>query len=377
MTDRNKLNQEELRRYARHLALPGFGLEGQQKLKMAKVLVLGAGGLGAPVLLYLAAAGVGHIGIVDFDRVEDTNLQRQVLYTMEDVGQFKAEAARRRLLALNPHIKVEAFTIPFQRENALELIAPFDIVVDGTDNFPTRYLSNDACVLAGKPLIYGSIFRFEGQVSVFNYLLENGQRSPNYRDLFPTPPPPELVPNCAEGGVLGVLPGIIGSMQANEAIKVLTGVGQPLAGKLLLFDAASFSSRILKIPKNPGLEIKELIDYEQFCTPSPREPVQEVSVQELQTLLAQKADIQLIDVREPFEYGIANLSGELIPPSEILEAAGRVARDKKVIFYCRTGKRSAEAIRQLQQQNGLENLYNLRGGILAWAQEIDPSMKQY
>ncbi|MCB0556749.1 MAG: molybdopterin-synthase adenylyltransferase MoeB [Phaeodactylibacter sp.] len=377
MTDRDKLNQEELRRYARHLALPGFGMEGQQKLKMAKVLVLGAGGLGAPVLLYLAAAGVGHIGIVDFDRVEDTNLQRQVLYTIEDVGQFKAEAARRRLLALNPHIKVEAFTIPFQRENALELIAPFDIVVDGTDNFPTRYLSNDACVLAGKPLIYGSIFRFEGQVSVFNYLLENGERGPNYRDLFPTPPPPELVPNCAEGGVLGVLPGIIGSMQANEAIKVLTGIGQPLAGKLLLFDAASFSSRILNIPKNPGLEIKELIDYEQFCAPSPPEPVQEVSVEELQELLVEKADIQLIDVREPFEYGIANLGGALIPPSEILETAGRISHDKKVILYCRTGKRSAEAIRQLKQHYGLENLYNLKGGILAWAQEIDPSMKQY
>ena len=352
-------------------------MEGQQKLKMAKVLVLGAGGLGAPVLLYLAAAGVGHIGIVDFDRVEDTNLQRQVLYTIEDVGQFKAEAARRRLLALNPHIKVEAFTIPFQRENALELIAPFDIVVDGTDNFPTRYLSNDACVLAGKPLIYGSIFRFEGQVSVFNYLLENGERGPNYRDLFPTPPPPELVPNCAEGGVLGVLPGIIGSMQANEAIKVLTGIGQPLAGKLLLFDAASFSSRILNIPKNPGLEIKELIDYEQFCAPSPPEPVQEVSVEELQELLVEKADIQLIDVREPFEYGIANLGGALIPPSEILETAGRISHDKKVILYCRTGKRSAEAIRQLKQHYGLENLYNLKGGILAWAQEIDPSMKQY
>ncbi len=377
MTNREKLDQEELRRYARHLALPGFGMEGQQKLKAGRVLVIGAGGLGAPVLLYLAAAGVGRIGIVDFDRVEETNLQRQVLYTVQDVGRFKAEAARERLLALNPHISVEVFTVPFSRENALELIAPFDVVVDGTDNFPTRYLSNDACVLAGKPLVYGSIFRFEGQAAVFNHLLEDGQRSPNYRDIFPTPPPPELVPNCAEGGVLGVLPGIIGSIQANEAIKLLAGIGEPLAGKLLVMDAANLATRILKIPKTPGLEIRELIDYEQFCAPTPPAPVREISVQELQGLLAQNADIQLIDVREPYEYGIANLGGELIPPGEIPASAARIARDKMVVFYCRSGKRSAEAIRQLRQQEGLDNLCNLRGGILAWAREIDPSMKQY
>ncbi|MCB0571863.1 MAG: molybdopterin-synthase adenylyltransferase MoeB [Phaeodactylibacter sp.] len=377
MTKKEKLNQEELRRYARHLALPGFGMEGQEKLKAGKALVIGAGGLGAPVLLYLAAAGVGHIGIVDFDQVEETNLQRQVLYTIDDVGQLKAEAARRRLLALNPHIKVETYPVAFTRDNALEIIAPYDVIIDGTDNFPTRYLSNDACVLAGKPLVYGSIFRFEGQASVFNYPLPDGQRSPNYRGLFPTPPPPELVPNCAEGGVLGVLPGIIGSIQANEAIKILAGIGEPLAGKLLLFDAATLTTRILKLPPGAGPGITELIDYEQFCAPAPPSPVKEASVQELQALMAEQADFQLIDVREPYEYGIANLGGELIPPNEILAAADRIAHDKMVILYCRSGKRSAEAIRQLQKHTGQGNLYNLRGGILAWAREIDPSMKQY
>jgi sulfur-carrier protein adenylyltransferase/sulfurtransferase len=371
------LNQEELRRYARHLALPGFGMEGQQKLKAASVLVVGAGGLGAPVLLYLAAAGVGRIGIVDFDRVDDTNLQRQVLFTQEDVGQLKAEVACRRLQSLNPYIKVEVYTNQLTVKNALETIAPYQLVIDGTDNFPTRYLINDACVLAGKPLVYGSIYRFEGQVAVFNYLLEDGQRSPNYRHLFPSPPPPELVPNCAEGGVLGVLPGIIGSLQANEAIKLLAGIGEPLVGKLLLLDAATLTTRILKIPAHVEVEIKELIDYEQFCAPMPLPPVEELSVQKLQALREDKIDFQLIDVREPYEYAIANLGGELMPPTQILESASQISREKMVVLYCRTGIRSARAIRELRGRYGLENLYNLKGGIIAWAQEIDPDMKQY
>ncbi|NRA48066.1 MAG: HesA/MoeB/ThiF family protein, partial [Phaeodactylibacter sp.] len=258
------LNNDELKRYARHLAIPGFGPEGQKRLKRSQVLVIGAGGLGSPVLLYLAAAGIGQLTIVDFDEVDISNLQRQVLYTEADLGKPKATAAAKRLKALNPQIKIEAVIAPFSSENARELIRSADLVIDGTDNFPTRYLSNDACVLEGKPLVYGSIYRFEGQVSVFNLERKNGERGPNYRHLFPTPPPPELVPNCAEGGVLGVLPGIIGSMQANEAIKVLAEVGAPLDGKLFLFDAATLFSRTITIKNNPDIRIEELIDYEQF-----------------------------------------------------------------------------------------------------------------
>jgi adenylyltransferase/sulfurtransferase len=377
MNDTSSLSQDELRRYARHLALPGFGMEGQQKLKASSALVVGAGGLGAPILLYLAAAGVGRIGIVDFDRVDDTNLQRQVLYSLEDVGQLKAETARRKLLALNPGIAVVVHAVQLTSENALDIVAAYDLIIDGTDNFPTRYLVNDACVLAGKPLVYGSIFRFEGQVAVFNAALEGGGRSPNYRHLFPSPPPPELVPNCAEGGVLGVLPGIIGSLQANEAIKLLAGIGEPLIGKLLLLDAATLTIRTLKIPAREQVAIEALIDYEQFCAPTPPPPVPELSVPELHALLAQKAELQLIDVREPYEYAIANLGGQLIPPGRILEEAAQIARDKMVVFYCRTGIRSARAIRELRERHGLDNLYNLTGGIAAWAEEIDPEMKQY
>jgi adenylyltransferase/sulfurtransferase len=374
------LNGPEMARYARHIAIPEFGLEGQKKLKQAKVLVIGSGGLGSPVLLYLAAAGVGTIGIVDFDTVDESNLQRQILFNVDDIGQSKAETAKNRLRALNPHIDVVVYKTRFTRENALELVSQYDVVADGTDNFPTRYLVNDACVLAGKVNVYASIFQFEGQVSVFNYLHEDGSRGPNYRDMFPEPPPPGLVPNCAEGGVLGVLPGIIGSMQASEVIKVVTGVGEPLVGRLFLFDAASFTTRILRVHKSPDTKITQLINYEQFCGIEPaaeKRAVKEVSVQELHELLEQGADFQLIDVREPHEYAIANLDGELIPLASVASAAHRISKSKKVIVHCRSGVRSANAIRELEELFGFDNLYNLKGGILAWSKEIDSEVPAY
>lgn len=378
-TELPALSPEEFRRYARHLSLPSFGEEGQRKLKTARVLVVGAGGLGSPLLLYLAAAGVGRIGIIDFDQIDETNLQRQVLYSVEEVGLSKAERARERILALNPHIEVRIFKTAFTRENALEIIRDFDIVADGTDNFPTRYLVNDACVLAGKVNVYASIFRFEGQVSVFNYLQENGERGPNYRDLFPSPPPPDLVPNCAEGGVLGVLPGIIGSMQACEVIKVAAGIGRPLTGRLFLFDAASFTSRILNVRKNPNLKIEKLIDYEAFCNPAAdHDAIKDVvQVKELKQWIDQGRDFQLIDVREPYELEIANIGGTNIPLGQIKKASEQIARDKKVVFYCRSGKRSRTAIKRLKNLGEFDNLLNLEGGILAWAGEIDPTMRKY
>ena len=373
----------ELARYARHIVMPEFNIEGQKKLKEAKVLVIGSGGLGSPVLLYLAAAGVGHIGIVDFDVVDDSNLQRQVLFSVEDVGKSKAETAKKRLLALNPYIEVTVYKTRLTSENALDIIKDYDVVADGTDNFPTRYLVNDACVLSGKPNVYASIFRFEGQVSVFNYLKEDGSRGPNYRDMFPEPPPPGLVPNCAEGGVLGVLPGIIGSMQASEVIKVITGVGEPLVGRLFLLDAASFETRILKVRSNPNTKIEGLIDYQMFCGIVPEKEaadanaVKEISVQELQALKDQNEAFQLIDVREPFEYDIANLDALLIPLSSVLENADKVEKNKKVVIHCKSGARSAKAIKLLQEANGFENLYNLKGGILAYAREIDETVQVY
>lgn len=373
------LSPKEMARYARHITIPEFNLEGQKKLKAAKVLVIGSGGLGSPVLFYLAAAGVGHLGIVDFDVVDESNLQRQILFTVDDVGKSKAETAKDRLLSLNPHIKITVHNTRFTKENALEIIEQYDIVADGTDNFPTRYLVNDACVLSGKTNVYASIFRFEGQVSVFNHLNEDGSRGPNYRDMFPEPPPPGLVPNCAEGGVLGVLPGIIGSMQASEVIKIITGVGEPLAGRIFLFDAASFTTRILKVNKHPDTKIKELIKYEQFCgiLPKADKPVKEVTVKDLYNFQTQGIDFQLIDVREPHEYSIANLDGELIPLATIVEAANRILKDKKVIIHCRSGVRSANAIRELENLFGFDNLYNLKGGILAWSKEIDSSVPTY
>lgn len=373
------LSPEEMARYARHVIIPEFGLEGQLKLKNSKVLVIGSGGLGSPVLLYLAAAGIGKIGIVDFDTVDDSNLQRQVLFTVHDIGRSKAEVAKERLQALNPHVEIEVFKVKFSTENALEIISNYDVVADGTDNFPTRYLVNDACVLAGKVNVYASIFRFEGQVSVFNYLNPDGSRGPNYRDLFPEPPPPGLVPNCAEGGVLGVLPGIIGSLQANEVIKVITGIGETLSGRLFLFDAASFTTRILKVSKHPETTISELINYEQFCGVDSQSggQVKEITVQELQQLISTGADFQLIDVREPHEYRIAHLNGILVPLATVAEAAYKIDKDKLVVVHCRSGVRSAKAIRELESLFGFENLYNLKGGILAWSKEIDSSVPTY
>lgn len=361
-------SKEELNRYARHFAIPEFGLAGQEKLKQSKVLVVGAGGLGSPVLLYLAAAGVGKIGIVDFDVVDTSNLQRQVLYTLADVGESKAQLAQKRILALNPHIEVEVYQEAFTRDNALQLVSQYDVVADGTDNFPTRYLVNDACVIAGKVNVYASIFRFEGQVSVFNLPAADGSRGPNYRDLFPEPPPPDMVPNCAEGGVLGVLPGIIGSLQASEVIKVLTGVGEPLSGRLFLFDAAAFSTRVLKFPINPQLEIKELIDYEEFCgVPKPQQAVNafDLSVQGLHDLAASEDDFLLLDVREAYEFEADQMGGKLIPLNTLASVLPQLNKDQKIIVHCRSGQRSKKAA-NLLLDHGFENVQNLLGGILAW-----------
>lgn len=382
-------SKQELERYSRHIIIPEFGMEGQRKLKEAKVLVVGTGGLGSPVLLYLAAAGVGTIGIVDFDKVDDSNLQRQVLFGVGDVGRPKVDAAADRLRALNPYITINTYNVQLHSSNALDILKDYDLVADGTDNFPTRYLVNDAAVLLGKTNVYASIFRFDGQVTVFNYKYADGTFGPNYRDLYPTPPPPGLVPSCAEGGVLGVLPGIIGSLQASEVIKVITGIGEPLIGKLYLFDALSFESRTLKFKKDPNApKIEKLIDYEQFCgiekpaveTAKKDNTVKEISVTELKALKEQGADFQLIDVREEYEYDIANLANlgaELIPLATVPANAERIAKGKQVIIHCRSGARSANAVRLLESQFGFDNLYNLKGGILAYADEVDHSLAKY
>ena len=362
--------KEELARYNRHIIIPEFGIEAQKKLKAAKVLVIGSGGLGSPLLLYLAAAGVGTLGIVDLDVVDDSNLQRQVLFGVQDIGTPKVEAAKIRLKQLNPHIKIKTYNTQFTSKNALEIIRDYDVVADGTDNFPTRYLVNDASVLAGIPNVYASIFQFEGQVSVFNYTDKNGTKGPNYRDLYPTPPEPGLIPNCAEGGVLGVLPGIIGSLQANEVIKVITGVGEPLSGRFFVFDALTFESRALKITKRANsTEIKELIDYEQFCGISAIEkPVKEISTLELENWISNGEDFQIIDVRETSEYEQINIGAHLIPLGEVIARNHEIEREKKVVIHCRSGARSAKAIRQLEEI-GFDNLYNLKGGILDIEQE--------
>jgi len=384
-------SKEELERYSRHLIIPEFNIEGQKKLKQARVLVVGTGGLGAPLLLYLTAAGVGTIGIVDFDVVDKSNLQRQVLFTTNDVGRPKVDAARERLAALNPNVQFEIYNTRLEKTNALDIISRFDVVADGTDNFPTRYLVNDACVLAGKVNVFASIFRFEGQASVFNYLFDDGSRGPNYRDLFPTPPPPGLVPSCAEGGVIGVLPGILGSIQANEVIKVISGVGDPLAGRFFQFDAAEFKTRIFKIskdPENPLTGINptqtELIDYEFFCginlnqtSMQNLETNGQVTVDILNEWIKSGKDFQLIDVREPYEWDIANIGGTLIPKGEILKHLDEIEKEKDVVVMCRSGKRSQDVINLLKQEAGLTNLHNLKGGILAWADEIDHSIAKY
>ena len=384
-------SKEELERYSRHLIIPEFNIEGQKKLKAAKVLVVGSGGLGSPLLLYLTAAGVGTIGIVDFDVVDSSNLQRQVLFGEENVGEAKVDAAKKRLSALNPHINIITYNTHLNSQNALDIIKDYDVVADGTDNFPTRYLVNDACVLLGKVNVYASIFRFEGQASVFNQLLEDGTRGPNYRDLFPSPPPAGLVPSCAEGGVIGVLPGILGSIQANEVIKVISGVGETLSGRLFLFDAASFETRTLKVQKSPTNPLNgdnpsqtELIDYQQFCGIGVEEDaavtenvVKGISVEAFLELKESGEDYQLIDVREPFEFEIAEMGGELIPLATIAQNADRISKNKKVIVHCKAGKRSADAIKELQAIYGFDNLYNLEGGILAWAEKADTALARY
>jgi molybdopterin/thiamine biosynthesis adenylyltransferase/rhodanese-related sulfurtransferase len=383
-----KLTPEEIKRYSRHLVLEEFGMKAQLKLRESRVLVIGAGGLGSPVLLYLAAAGMGTIGIVDDDVVEVSNLQRQVMFSLDDVGVQKAIAARIRIHNLNPNVHVNCYPLRLDASNALDILSPYDLVIDGTDNFPTRYLLNDACVMLDKPLVYGSILKFEGHVGVFNCMLPNGTRSSNYRDLFPEPPSPEMVQNCEQAGVIGVLPGLVGTMQANEAIKILTGTGQPLANKLLIIDSLTMDQTVLNIPdRNARKDIKFLIDYEDFCGISQEKNkslagnqlnvMKEVTVQELKKMKESGADFQLIDVREPHEYDICNLDGELIPMSEIPYNVDRISKDKKVVIHCRSGKRSGDMLLWLEKNHGLENLYNLKGGVLAWAKEIDPSMPTY
>lgn len=372
--EEQSFSKEELTRYNRHIIIPDFGLEAQKKLKAAKVLVVGSGGLGSPLLLYLAAAGVGTIGIVDFDVVDDSNLQRQVLFGVENIGELKTEAAKRRLQQLNPYITIHTYNTQLTSKNALEIISQYDVIADGTDNFPTRYLVNDASVIAGKPNVYASIFQFEGQVSVFNYTNAEGITGPNYRDLYPTPPDPGLIPNCTEGGVLGVLPGIIGTLQANEVIKVITGVGESLSGRFFVFDALSFETRTLKIAKNPSTPaITELIDYELFCgVPAVEQAIKEISVDEFSAWVNGGEDIQVIDVREPNEYEERNIGALLIPLATVKQRAAEIRTDKKVVIHCRSGKRSATAIRELEQVFGYTNLYNLKGGILAISEAQEP-----
>lgn len=374
------LNPAELKRYSRHLLLPEMGLEAQEKLKQAKVLVIGAGGLGSPLLLYLAAAGVGTIGIAEDDVIDLTNLQRQVLYVEEEVGLPKAVRAQKRLQALNSHIEIVLHPA-IGLENALEMIQGYDMVADGSDNFATRYLVSDACEMIGKPYIYASIFRFEGQVSVFNYLHADGSRGPGYRDIFPDPPAPEQVPNCAEGGVLGVLPGMIGTMQANEVIKVITGVGEALAGKMLLFDALTMQSRIIKFSRNPSRSIPEVLQVEPIYCQAPTvaaasNSIKEIEPEELHAWLEEEREFLLLDVREAFEREIASIGGEHVPLAKIATAVDKASDYKEVVVYCKSGGRSKMAAEQLSQL-GVKNVYNLRGGILGWIEEVDPSLESY
>jgi len=381
-----ELSPDEIARFSRHLILPEVGMEGQKRLKGASVLCVGTGGLGSPLLLYLAAAGVGRLGIVDFDVVDHSNLQRQVIHGTSWVGKPKIESAKARILEINPHCQVDLYETALTSENALEIIRPYDIVCDGTDNFPTRYLVNDACVLLGKPNVYGSIFRFEGQATVFNLDSE----SPNYRDLFPEPPPPGLVPSCAEGGVVGVLPGIIGVIQATEAVKIITGIGTTLSGRLLLFDALKMSFRELKLRPSPERPvIDKLIDYQEFCGVGGTAPGQEeagavesISVGELKTLLdAGGDDIVLIDVRMPQEAEIATIPGAVLVPLDqiengtAIEQVRELAAGKRLYAHCKLGGRSAKALIALKRE-GIDGI-NVSGGIDAWSQEIDPSVQRY
>jgi len=384
------LSNDEIARYSRHLIMPEVGMEGQRKLKAARVLMIGTGGLGAPTGMYLAAAGVGTLGVVDFDVVDASNLQRQIVHGTKDVGRPKIESARDRLSDINPNVKIEGYETRLTSENALELFREYDMVVDGTDNFPTRYLVNDACVLTGKPNVYGSIFRFEGQASVFW-----AARGACYRCLYPEPPPPGLVPSCAEGGVLGVLPGIVGAIQANEAIKLILGGGEPLINRLLLFDAWKLRFRELKLRKDPECpvcgeqpSIKELIDYEEFCGLRPTAAqttqateetrMEEITATELKQRLDRGDDLQLIDVREPNEYDIARIPGtKLIPLGQVAERMGEIEEGRETIVHCKGGVRSANAIQALTRAGFKGKLVNLKGGITAWSNDVDPSVPKY
>jgi sulfur-carrier protein adenylyltransferase/sulfurtransferase len=384
--DEVQLSKDDYERYSRHLILPEVGVEGQKRLKAASVLCIGTGGLGSPLLLYLAAAGIGRIGIVDFDVVDTSNLQRQVIHGTSWVGKPKIESAKNRILEINPYCQVDLYETRISSENALDIIRPYDVVIDGTDNFPTRYLTNDACVLLNKPNIYGSIFRFEGQATVFNY--EGG---PNYRDLYPEPPPPGMVPSCAEGGVLGILPGIIGIIQATEAVKIVLGKGETLSGRLLLYDAMNMKFRELRLRPNPVRPvIEKLIDYEQFCgipqaqaeEAKQHMDMQEITVQELKELLDSSAkDFVLLDVRNPHEYEIAKIPGSVLIPLPDIEGGDGVSKVKellnghRLVVHCKSGMRSAKAIAILKNA-GIEGT-NVKGGILAWSQEIDSSVPSY
>ncbi len=378
----NKLTHNELTRYSRHLVLRGFGENGQHKLKEARLLVVGAGGLGCPALLYLSAAGVGTIGIADFDIVQETNLQRQVLFTTEDIGKHKVEAAISRLSKLNPWTTFTPHPEKIVSHNAIQIISRYDLVIDGSDNFQTRYLLNDACVLCNKPLVYGSIFQYEGQLSVFNAALKNGERSVTYRDLFPEPPLPGEVPDCEQAGVLGVLPGVIGSLMASEAIKLITGEGELLTNTLLLFDSQTLQFTRVKIPNRKARKlVTELIDYDKFCgkyySNVESLGMKEITVQELKQWMDSNANFQLIDVREPHENDLCSLGGELIPMADVPHNLDKISKDKKVVLHCRSGGRSGNIIQWMEKNHGFDNLYNLKGGILAWAKEIDPEMPTY
>lgn len=388
------LSHEEVKRYSRHLIMPEVGIAGQEKIKAASVLLIGAGGLGSPLAMYLAAAGVGRIGLVDYDVVDFTNLQRQIIHGTKDVGRLKLESAKDRINDINPYVQVDTYEVPLTSANALELFAPYDIIIDGTDNFPTRYLTNDACVLLGKPNVYGSIFRFEGQASVFY-----AKEGPCYRCLFPAPPPPGLVPSCAEGGVLGILPGTIGAIQATEAIKLILGIGSSLIGRLLLYDALNMSFDEVRLRKNPNCPIcsanptqTTLIDYEQFCGMPAHDrsefsqqngdkpvTVPQITPRELKQRLDAGEKIFILDVRETHEWEISNLSSlgaVLIPKGEVLARMGELDTAVEMVVQCRSGARSADVIRQLQQ-HGFKKLLNLEGGINRWADEVDPSLPKY
>ncbi len=403
-----ELSHDEIQRYSRHLIMPEVGIVGQRKLKAASVLLIGTGGLGSPSALYLAAAGIGRMGIVDYDIVDQSNLQRQIIHGESTLGLSKLDSAEKRIKDINPFIQIDKYNVPLTSENALEIFAPYDVVIDGTDNFPTRYLVNDACVKLGKPNVYGSIFRFEGQLSVFY-----AEEGPCYRCMFPTPPPPGLVPSCAEGGVLGILPGTIGTMQATEALKLLLGIGDPVVGRMVLYDALEMSFSTIKVRKDPNCPVcgvpaeqVELIDYEQFCgmpahdhslyttDDAPLEGMLTIDVQTLNQRLQSEPDLLVLDVRDPHEWAIAALDGTLrIAKGDIQLAKNAVVgnrklaeetvlkdipRDREIIVHCRSGKRSADVIEMLVQVGyEADKLKNLEGGILAWARDIDPTLPSY